>query len=244
MHKYELTILLASQSILIAPLCSLKSFGNFIFMYLVATVDSLYDCSRFYDVSGASSYIPTVLQLLMNSVQLVGQSSPNISIFGIECLFKCIFGLPQSLSLSFVCFNIGCKVVKFFLYQYRSTSTVDNLFLRDIEVIIIAYHITHQNNHSNYSSDCLSPAQSKTQTISYLIIHGSKINPHPTSTLATTPTCFENLEIRNQLRPHTYHLSILILSPFLTIPSLALENILPFSQDYPFFVIVLQLLFA
>ena len=80
----------------------------------------------------------------MNSVKFSGKGSSDIRIFSIKSFFKWIFSLPQGFGLSFVCFDIGGEVVKFFLNEGGVTYTVESRFLRDMEVInkCVSYNLT------------------------------------------------------------------------------------------------------
>lgn len=164
----------------------------------------------------------------MNSVELVCEGSSDICIFCVKSFLECIFGLPQGLGLSFICFNIGGEVVEFFLDREESTSTVDNLFLRDIEVIIIAYHITHQNNHSiPHCIGCSDRSLSSSAMTYAWITTLSFLDLSLTSTLAKGPICCGKLGIGSQFRPNIYPLLILNLSR-ITLPCV-LGNTLLFS---------------
>lgn len=71
----------------------------------------------------------------MDSVKLCAETAPDVCILGIESLFECVFGLPEGFGFSLIGLDVGGEIVEFFLSEWRVTSTVESLFLRDIEVI-------------------------------------------------------------------------------------------------------------
>lgn len=72
------------------------------------------------------------LQFLMDSVQLCGQRTSDIHVFGVECLLKCFLGLAKSFGFALVSLDVGGETVEFLLSEQMRTSTVDNRFLSDI----------------------------------------------------------------------------------------------------------------
>jgi len=78
----------------------------------------------------------------VDSVEFGREGSPDICVFGVEWFFEGVFGLAQGFGLSLIGFDIGGEVVELFLGGGGGTSTVESLFLSDIEVINISiiYH--------------------------------------------------------------------------------------------------------
>ena len=57
----------------------------------------------------------------MDAVELSGERPSYVSIFGIKRLLKGFLRLPEGLSLAFVSFYVGGKIVEFFLNERRIT---------------------------------------------------------------------------------------------------------------------------
>lgn len=104
-------------------------------MYLAVRVDSLFWHSRPYDDWGVACYLYVHVQFLVDSIELGAETAPDICIFGIKSFLECVFGLPECFSFSLIGLDVGGEIVELFLYEIWLTSTVDSLFLRDIEVI-------------------------------------------------------------------------------------------------------------
>ena len=51
----------------------------------------------------------------MDAVELGGERTADVCVFGIEGLLEGVLGLPQGLSLSLVCLNVGGQAVELFL---------------------------------------------------------------------------------------------------------------------------------
>lgn len=73
--------------------CFLENFENFPSQYLVARVAPLFCYFRSYDELDDVCLLKTKLQLLVNSVELCGQTSSYICIFSIKSLFESFFCL-------------------------------------------------------------------------------------------------------------------------------------------------------
>ena len=57
----------------------------------------------------------TAVQFLVDAVELGGERTADVCVFGIEGLLEGVLGLPQGLSLSLVCLNVGGQAVELFL---------------------------------------------------------------------------------------------------------------------------------
>lgn len=73
-----------------------------------------------------------MLQFFMDAFEFSAESPLNILVFGIECLFVSLFDLPEGFGISFIGFDIGEKMIKFFLFAVICTSTDANLFFKDM----------------------------------------------------------------------------------------------------------------
>jgi hypothetical protein len=73
----------------------------------------------------------------MNPVYFGGETSSNISVLGIECLFEGFFGVSESFRFSLIRLYIGREIIEFFLNRLSFTSTLDNRFLSDILTPVI-----------------------------------------------------------------------------------------------------------
>lgn len=77
----------------------------------------------------------------MDAIELSGEGSSYVHIFGVECFFKCLFGVSKRLGFAFIGLDIGCEVVQFLLNALSGTSTAASLFLSDIDAYIIRLSI-------------------------------------------------------------------------------------------------------
>jgi hypothetical protein len=89
--------------------------GNFIFTRLVVSIAVVFLCFRSCDGPDVAYWINQKIQLFMNALQLSSKVTLNVCILRIECFFKGLFGLSQSLHFNLVCFYARVQIVQFFL---------------------------------------------------------------------------------------------------------------------------------